>query len=263
MKPSWAVMKLIEANGSRPSDSYRSAEPESRSANWPTLAERAPEVAHGVAVDAVPLRPQDREVAHLVAAGADVPRLGDELDLGEDRVLVDRVEERRQAVDVVELAGQRRGQVEAEAVDVALDDEVAQRVHDHAAAPLGWTGFSELPVPGEVHVVARVVGHQPVVGGVVGALERQHRPQVVALGGVVVDDVEDHLDAGLVQRLDHALELAHLLAAPAGGGVLGVRREVADRAVAPVVVQPPLVQERLVADVVDRAAARPRSPRGP
>ena len=38
-----------------------------------------------------------------------------------------------------------------------------------------------------------------------------------------------------VQRLDHALELAHLLAAAAGGGVLGVRGEVADRAVAPVV----------------------------
>ena len=26
-------------------------------------------------------------------------------------------------------------------------------------------------------------------------------PEVVALGGVVVDDVQDHLDAGLVQRL--------------------------------------------------------------
>jgi hypothetical protein len=26
-------------------------------------------------------------------------------------------------------------------------------------------------------------------------------PEVVALGGVVVDDVEDHLDAGRVQRL--------------------------------------------------------------
>ena len=77
-------------------------------------------------------------------------------------------------------------------------------------------------------------------------------PEVVALGGVVVDHVEDHLDAGAVQRLDHPLELAHLVAAAAGGGVLGVRREVADRAVAPVVRQPPVDQERLVDDVVDR-----------
>ena len=117
---------------------------------------------------------------------------------------------------------------------------------------LGWTGLSVLPVPGEVHVVARVVRDEPVVGGVVDALEGQHRPQVVALGGVVVDDVEDHLDAGAVQRLDHPLELAHLLAAAPVAAYAAVRGEVADRAVAPVVVQPALDQERLVGDVVDR-----------
>ena len=102
-----------------------------------------------------------------------------------------------------------------------------------------------------VHVVARVVGHEPVVGLVVDALEGQHRAEVVALGGVVVDDVEDHLDARAVQRLDHALELAHLLAVLAGGGVAGVRGEEADRRVAPVVGEPALEQERLVDDVVD------------
>lgn len=38
----------------------------------------APEVPDRVAVLAVPLGPQRREVAHLVAAVAEVPRLGDE-----------------------------------------------------------------------------------------------------------------------------------------------------------------------------------------
>ena len=74
---------------------------------------------------------------------------------------------------------------------------------------------------------------------------------MVALGGVVVDDVEDHLDAGAVQRLDHALEFADLLAAPARGGVLGVGGEEADRAVAPVVAQTVRDQERLIGDVMD------------
>ena len=37
--------------------------------------------------------------------------------------------------------------------------------------------------------------------------KRQGRTEMVALGGVVVDDVEDHLDAGVVQPLDHGLEL--------------------------------------------------------
>ncbi len=89
-----------------------------------------PEAADAVAVLAVPLGPEHREVAHLVAARADVPGLGDQLHLREDRVLVDDVEEGAQAVDVEQLAGQRAGQVEAEAVDVHLGDPVAQAVHD-------------------------------------------------------------------------------------------------------------------------------------
>ena len=132
---------------------------------------------------------------------------------------------------------------------MALGDEVAQRVHDqpqHAR----MDRIQRVAGAGEVHVVARVVGHQAVVGGVVDPLEGEHRTQVVALGGVVVDDIEDHLDSLLVQGLHHALELAHLLAAAPGGRVLRVGGEVADRAVAPVVAQAPFEQERLVGDVV-------------
>ena len=131
VNPSCAVTKLIEAMGRRLSASYRSDEPVNREANSPRLRRlAAPEVAHGVAVLAVPLRPQRREPADLVAALADVPRLGDQLDLADHRVLVDQVEERRQPVDLVELAGQRGGEVEPEPVDVHLGDPVPQRVHD-------------------------------------------------------------------------------------------------------------------------------------
>ncbi|MEJ7703468.1 MAG: hypothetical protein WKF47_07320 [Geodermatophilaceae bacterium] len=80
----------------------------------------APEVADGVAVLAVPLGPQWREVADLVTAVADVPRLGDQLDLADDRILLDQVEERRQPVDIVQFSRQRGGEVEAEPVDMHL-----------------------------------------------------------------------------------------------------------------------------------------------
>ena len=53
---------------------------------------------------------------------------------------MDRVEEGREAVDVVELARERRGEVEAEAVDVALGDPVAQRVHDQPQDATGAPG---------------------------------------------------------------------------------------------------------------------------
>ena len=119
MKPSWQVMKLMLACGRRPLHSYRSLEPLIRVANSRRHAAVAfPEAADAVAVLAVPLRPQHGKVADLVAAFAEVPRLGDQLHLAEHRVLMDDVEERAQLVDFVQLAGERAGQIEAEAVDV-------------------------------------------------------------------------------------------------------------------------------------------------
>ena len=48
--------------------------------------------------------------------------------------------------------------------------------------------------------------------------KRERRAQCVALAGVVVDDVEDHLDAGRVQRLaPSALNSLHLPARRARG----------------------------------------------
>ena len=50
---------------------------------------------------------------------------------------------------------------------------------------------------------------------------KRRRAQVVALGGVVVDHVEDHLDARRVQRPHHGLELGDAAAGVPVGGVLG------------------------------------------
>ena len=68
------------------------------------------------------------------------------------------------------------------------------------------------------------------------------------LGGVVDHHVERHFQTGLVQGVRHRLELSDLAAGAAGpdrGRVAAVRREEADRVVAPVVRQPLLDQERL------------------
>ena len=60
-------------------------------------------------------------------------------------------------------------------------------------------------------------------------------PQLVALGGVVVDDVQDHLEPAVVQARDHLLELAQRIRDV--GGIARVGREEADRIVAPVVLE--------------------------
>src|SRR3546814_17348118 len=76
---------------------------------------------------------------------------------------------------------------------------------------------------GVVHVAAGGVAHQPVVGVVVEAAERQRRATVVAHGGVVGDHVEDHLDAGALQRLDHIRKFVVRGKCEAGGLELGGR----------------------------------------
>ena len=80
-------------------------------------------------------------------------------------------------------------------------------------------------------LIEAAVGLQPVIGEVVDAAERQRRPELVALAGVVVDDVENDLDAGVVQALDRRLELGDRAVRQKAR----IGREKPDRVVAPVI----------------------------
>ena len=86
----------------------------------------APVIADRIAILAVPLRPQRREIADLISAFADVPRFRDQLHLRQHRILLNDVEERAEPIDVVQLAGERRGQIESEAVHMHLHVPIAQ-----------------------------------------------------------------------------------------------------------------------------------------
>src|ERR1700737_4728804 len=86
----------------------------------------------------------------------------------------------------------------------------------------------------DIEVMAAVVIDEAVVGGVVDAPEVDRRTEMVALPGVVVDHVEDDLEAGGVQGPDHGLELPNLAAAAAAGGVARLGGEVRHRVVAPI-----------------------------
>ena len=214
MKPSCAVMKLMLACGCRRSPwnrSGRARQPVADLGGQVLVA--LPVAAHGVAVLAVPLAPRRREVAHLVAAEPDVPRLGDQLHPRQHRILVDDLEDGRLRAELaLPRPAQRRRQVEAEAVDVHLAAPSSAANRRSAAPPAGCDALTLLPRAGEVQVVARAPASTSSRSALSMPRRRQRRAQVVALAGVVVDDVEDHLDAGGVQRLDHRLELRDLRA---------------------------------------------------
>ena len=63
---------------------------------------------------------------------------------------------------------------------------------------------------------------------------------------MIIDHVEDHLDAGGVQRLHHVFELAHVRLWVARGGVFGMRRKEGGGVVAPVIRQTALLEEQIV-----------------
>ena len=98
------------------------------------------------------------------------------------------------------------------------------------------TRIEAIPAAAEVHVAPGVILPQPVVRGIIDPPEAQSRPQVVALDGVVVHHVDDHLDPGRVQRFHHRLEFGYLATvAASGSGIAVVRGEIADGVIAKVV----------------------------
>ena len=120
---------------------------------------------------------------------------------------MDDVEERAKLVDRMQLTSQCTRQIKPEAVDVHLGDPVPQAVHDqlqHARA----SHVQRIAAAGEILVIPRRVRLEPVVARVVDSAKRDRRPEMIAFGRVVVDDVEDHLETGCVQRPHHHLEFA-------------------------------------------------------
>ena len=118
----------------------------------------APEAAHAVAEAVVPFGEARRVLAELVAARAEIPRLGDQLDPRQHRILAHGVEEAGAGIEAVALAAEGGAEVEAEAVDMERRHPVAQRIHHHLQhARMGQV--HRVAGAGVVDVVARIVGH--------------------------------------------------------------------------------------------------------
>ena len=83
---------------------------------------------------------------------------------------MDDIEKRAEPVNVMKLARQSGGKIEAKTVDVHLRDPIAQAVHDQLQhSRMGH--IEGVAAAGIVHVVARVVLHQTIIGSVVDAAE--------------------------------------------------------------------------------------------
>ena len=113
-----------------------------------------------------------------------------------------------------------------------LHHPVAQRGHD-VFPHHGMVGVDGVAGARVVLVVAFVV-RQHVEDRVLDPAETERRPQFVSLGRVIEDHVQDHLDARLMEGLDHFLELQRLLAHASRTAVGRFWRTEDDGIVAPV-----------------------------
>ena len=94
---------------------------------------------------------------------------------------------------------------------------VAEAMEDHLADD-GMVSVERVAAAGVVAIVLAAV-LQHVVDAVLQPLVAQRRALLVAFSRVVEDHVQDHLDAGGVQRADHLLELADLAARFVADGI--------------------------------------------
>ena len=223
VKPSWAAMKLtLRVVGGREGvggAGQRGGEVAEH------VGVAAPEAAGAVAEAVVPFEPGGGEAAELVAAGADVPGLGDEDAVGEEGVGGDGLEGFGVGVEALARAAEDGGEVEAEAVDAGLGDEMSKGIKDQAA---GGGVVAGERVAGAGVVDEAAVGGVAEVGLGVEAAEGEGGAVGVAFAGVVEDDVEDGADAGGAEGGDGGAQFLD-----AAGAEAGVGGEEGDGVVAP------------------------------
>ena len=130
----------------------------------------APESAHIVAETVVPFAPIAGELPGAPAAGAAIPGLGDDLQLGEFRIGINGGQQRRILVVAVFAAGEDGGQIEAEAVHAAEFRPGAQRVHRQTQTAGAMQG-QRVAASAVIGVAPRIGGACAKIQGVVDAAQ--------------------------------------------------------------------------------------------
>ena len=153
-------------------------------------------------------------MAKLIAAGADVPRLGNHFAGGQHRVLINGLEQAAVALES-RFASQNGAQIEAEAVDVKFFYPIAQAVHQ----PAGDIAVGQLQgVAGAAPIAVSTVWLLPIPSGVVDTALAEHQADsTVLLGGVVVHHIQQHFDTGGVQGAHGGTQFVG-----SAGGICGI-----------------------------------------
>jgi hypothetical protein len=131
VKPSWATTKLTLLDGAAACGNT-SREPAIRVAISPRSPASPRQKRRAASRKrSFHSRTPRPKAAELIAAGTDVPGLGDQLRLGQHRIGGEGFEEWRLRVEALRAAAERRREIEAEAVEAAVDHPAPERADRH------------------------------------------------------------------------------------------------------------------------------------
>ena len=207
----------------------------------------APEPAHPVAVLIVPFRELGRELTQLIATRPNIPWFGNQPRAAQNRILPQRIEEPAPRIKPLILTAKRGGEIKPEPVHPNDLNPIAQAVqyHAHHIRVRQVQSVSRTRIIG---IISRLTRHQAVIAGIVQPAKAQRRAKVIGLGGVVIDHVQNDLDAHFMQPLDHIAETrtARRPEIPRLG------REKADGVISPIVAQATAQQKRIIQKALNR-----------
>src|SRR5438552_3492613 len=191
-----------------------------------------PEIANRISKSIVPLRPSRREASDLITSRSAIPRLRDEFDAPQHRVLAAGLQKAALIVEAVRFARQNCPEIKSETVNVHFFDPISETVCNH----LDHARMAQVQCvsgAGIVYVVTLVVRQETVVTRVVDAFKAKRCSVLIALCRVVVNDVENHFQPRFVDLRDHFFEFAKYI--NRGSRVSRIRCKKTDSVISPVV----------------------------
>ncbi len=191
--------------------------------------------AHVIAKLSVPFLPAVTDKTADLIQPSHVPRFGNKLYSRQGRVRFYVPEDRRIFERMpLTIPGEYGCQVEAEAINMHFLNPVVETI-DNKPSNYMMIGIKCITTAGvidmttlRIHDVVDVVGKAAIAEG---------RSGMITFGGVIIDHIEDHLDTGAMQCLDHVAEFVQGAKRILAGTVGRMGCEKRDRAVPPIVDQ--------------------------
>ena len=186
-------------------------------------------------------------VPKLIPARTNIPRFRDQFYPRQSRILTERIKKSRAGIEAVGLTAERNTEIETKAVNVKVDHPPPQRVHDHLKHAR-VRQVQRVARAGVVDAVPWIVRNEAVIAGIVEPPKRQRRTEFTPFGSVIVNNVEQNLDASGVEAMHRN---AHLVRTTFRE-IAGMNREEPKRVIAPIIGKTFFHQKAVMHESVDR-----------